>query len=181
MNPLLRLLSGLPLALLLLLTGCDGDTFRLLATVELVNRTGFTVEVLVGETLKVSRLPNGGTAEFETTSGRRPLLVRDLGSGLAIIDEQYRFRDDVTNRIDLSDARAVLELTQAADCCVRIRVDGRQVAEVGGISTREVLVPAGTRSVDVLTCAGVLRRNESRVFLTGGRTTVNLTAADCPD
>lgn len=173
------LLLALTTLSMLLSTGCTDESLALQASVELENRTGFTVEVYVGDTLKVSRLPNGGTAEFETRSGRRPILVRDLATGLTVVEEQYRFDDEAINVIELEDARSKLTVEQSGDCCVRVFADGRQVAELGGLSTREVLIPAGTRPIQIRSCTGVIKREESRVFLPGGTTTVETTSADC--
>lgn len=172
-------LPCLAVGALLTLTGCSGEGFGLQAMVELENRTGFSVEVYVGDTLKVSRLPNGGTAEFETRSGRRPILIRDLDTRLTILEEQFRFDEEVINVIELSDARSRLEVRQEGDCCVRIFADGRQIAELGGASTRDVLIPAGTRPIQIRSCTGVIQREESRVFLPGATTTINTTSADC--
>lgn len=166
--------------LLLLFTGCEGTGFGFPSEVEFQNLSGFTVEVSVDQTLKLSSLPNGGIGTFTSSTGFRPLRVRDRSTGLLVLAADYRFRSDVLNRIRIEESRAILRITQAGTCCQRIFIDGRQMMELGGGSSRDLLIPAGSWSIEVRSCAGVTQQTLERILLPGQTVTVDLAASLCP-
>ncbi|HYE78392.1 MAG TPA: hypothetical protein VEI97_10420 [bacterium] len=156
MRDLTFLVAGLLLALLL--TGCTTTDPLFFseadALVVVRNRSGFDVDVLVGQTGKLSNLEDGENRQFFTNSGQRRIRFADTGTGLTILDTVFALSSRETNYITLEDARSTLDFTNDSSCCVLVLVDNRQVLQAGAGQTRQVTIPAGVRVFELQECGG---------------------------